>query len=171
MLLQYGHIRILQIVIIIVIIIKVIERKNTANTHWKLFSELRTQKLGSHLVSAQSLIVLPLKPGVGPYIAIHATLTARDFFLAYFYPSGPFTCIFPKTSPVFSFLCKPAEYNRSPYWMQVPVLSARGMQIGLKKTNNLYDDLLHEKLGDSVKFVFSPDVILWGWLGSKHQTN
>ena len=36
----------------------------------------------------------PLKPGVGQYIAIHATLTARNFFLAYFYPSGPFTCIF-----------------------------------------------------------------------------
>ena len=25
--------------------------------------------------------VLPLKPGVGQYIAMHATLTARDFFL------------------------------------------------------------------------------------------
>ena len=46
----------------------------------------------------------PLKPGVGQYIAIHATLTARDFFLAYFYPSGPFTCIFSKTSPDF-FMC------------------------------------------------------------------
>ena len=30
----------------------------------------------------QSLKVLPLKPGVGQYIAMHATLTARDFFLA-----------------------------------------------------------------------------------------
>ena len=29
-------------------------------------------------------------------------LTARDFFLAYFYPSDPFTCIFSKTSPDFS---------------------------------------------------------------------
>ena len=56
--------------------------------------ELRMQKLKSHLVRTQSLNVLPLKPGVGQYIAIHATLTARDFFLAYFYPSGPFTCIF-----------------------------------------------------------------------------
>ena len=56
--------------------------------------ELRTQKLKSHLARTQSLNVLPLKPGVGQYIAIHATLTARDFFLAYFYPSGPFTCIF-----------------------------------------------------------------------------
>ena len=37
-------------------------------------------------------------------MAKHATLTARDFFLAYFYTSGPFTCIFSKTSPDFS-LC------------------------------------------------------------------
>ena len=49
-----------------------------------------------------SLNILPLKPGVGQYIAIHATFTARDFFLAYFYPSGPFTRIFSKTSPDFS---------------------------------------------------------------------
>ena len=26
----------------------------------------------------------------------------QGFFLAYFYPSGPFTCIFPQTSPDFS---------------------------------------------------------------------
>ena len=44
--------------------------------------ELRTQKLKSHLVRTQSLNVLPLKLGVGQYIAAHATLTARDFFLA-----------------------------------------------------------------------------------------
>ena len=66
--------------------------------------ELRTQKSKSHLVRTQSLNVLPLKSGVGQYIAIHATLTARNFFLAYFHPSGPFTCIFSKTSPNF-FLC------------------------------------------------------------------
>ena len=42
----------------------------------------------------QSLKVLPLKPGVGQYIAMHAMLTARNFFLANAYPSGPFTCIF-----------------------------------------------------------------------------
>ena len=66
--------------------------------------ELRTQKLKSHLMKIQSLKVLPLKPGVGQYIAIHATLTARDSFLASFYPSGPFTCIFPRTPPEF-FLC------------------------------------------------------------------
>ena len=79
--------------------------------------ELRTQKLKSHLVRTQSLNVLPLKPGVDQYIAIHATLTARDFFLAYFYPSGPFTCIFPKPLAIFPvlavastwFLCRPAE--------------------------------------------------------------
>ena len=64
--------------------------------------ELRTQKLKSHLVRTQSLNILPLKPWVGQYMAIHATLTARDFLLAYFYPSGPFTCIFSKTAPDFS---------------------------------------------------------------------
>ena len=45
---------------------------------------LRPQKLKSHLVRTQSLNVLPLQPGVGQYIAIHATLTAGDFFVAYF---------------------------------------------------------------------------------------
>ena len=66
--------------------------------------ELRTQKLKSHLMRTQSLKVLPLKPGLGQYIAMPATLTARVFFLANFYPSGPFTCILSKTSPDF-FLC------------------------------------------------------------------
>ena len=61
---------------------------------WSRSGELRMQKLKPHLVRTQSLNVLPLKPGVGQYIAIHATLTDRNFFLAYFYPSGPFTCIF-----------------------------------------------------------------------------
>ena len=63
--------------------------------------ELRTQKLKSHLLRTQSIKVLPR---VSQYIAIHATLTAGDFFLAYFYPSDPFTRIFSKTSPNF-FLC------------------------------------------------------------------
>ena len=48
--------------------------------------------------------VLPLKPGVGQYIAMHAALTARDCCLANFYPSGPFTCIFPNLSLVFPVL-------------------------------------------------------------------
>ena len=56
--------------------------------------ELRTQKLKSYLVRTQRLNVLTLQPGVGQYIAIHGTFTARDLFLAYFYPSGTFTCIF-----------------------------------------------------------------------------
>ena len=53
------------------------------------------------ILRAQSSKVLPLKHGVGQYIAMHATLTARDFFLANFYPSGSFTCIFSKTSHKF----------------------------------------------------------------------
>ena len=72
---------------------------------------MRTQKLKSHLVRAQSLNVLPFKPGVGQYIAIHATFTAGEFFLAHFYPSSPFTCIFSKISRFFLrwFLCRSAE--------------------------------------------------------------
>ena len=38
---------------------------------------LWTQKLKSHLMRTQSLKVLSLKPGVGQYIAMHATLTAK----------------------------------------------------------------------------------------------
>ena len=64
--------------------------------------ELRTHTKKSYLVRTQSVNVLPLKPGVGQYIAIHAMLTARNFFLAYFYPSSPFTCIFfPEPLPIF----------------------------------------------------------------------
>ena len=54
--------------------------------------ELRTQKLKSHLVKTQSLNVLPLKPGVGQYIATHTTLTARDFFLISTFPVHSSTC-------------------------------------------------------------------------------
>ena len=61
---------------------------------WPRSGELRTQKFKSHLVRTQSLNILSLKPGVGQYIAIPATFTSRDFFLAYLYPSGPFSCIF-----------------------------------------------------------------------------
>ena len=46
----------------------------------------------------------PFKVWSRQYIAMHATLTARNFFLADFYPSGPFTWIFSSTSPEF-FLC------------------------------------------------------------------
>ena len=79
-----------------------------------LSGELRTQKLKSHLVRTQSLNILPFKSGVGQYTATHATLIARDFFLAYFYPSGPFTCIFFPISLVLAaadtrFLCRPVE--------------------------------------------------------------
>ena len=66
--------------------------------------ELQAQKFKSHLLRIQSLKFLRLKPGVGQFIAIHAALTTRDFFLANFYPSSPFICIFFKTTPE-SFLC------------------------------------------------------------------
>ena len=44
----------------------------------------------------------PFKAWGSQHIAIRATLTGRNFFLAYFYPSGPFTSIFPKPLPIFS---------------------------------------------------------------------
>ena len=36
----------------------------------------------------------PFKPWSRSVYRHNATLTARDFFVAYLYPSGPFTCIF-----------------------------------------------------------------------------
>ena len=61
-------------------------------------------EIKSNLLRTQRSKVLHLQLRVGQYIATRATLTVRDFFLAYFYPSGPFTCISSKTSPDF-FLC------------------------------------------------------------------
>ena len=60
--------------------------------------ELWMQKLKSHLLRTQSLKDLPLKPGVGQYLATRTSLTARDSFLASFYSSGPFTSIFSRAS-------------------------------------------------------------------------
>ena len=57
------------------------------------------ERCGAVIVLAfkpQSLKVLSLKPGVGQYLAKHATLTARDFFLA------NFLYFFPKPLPNFS---------------------------------------------------------------------
>ena len=51
------------------------------------------QKMKSHLLRTQSLNVFHWKPGVSQYIRIHAALIARDFFLANFYPFGPFICV------------------------------------------------------------------------------
>ena len=59
------------------------------------------ERCGAVIVLAfkpQSLKVLSLKPGVGQYLAKHATLTARDFFLA------NFLYFFSKTSPEFFLL-------------------------------------------------------------------
>ena len=60
---------------------------------------LRRQKLQTYLLRTQ-----PLEPGVGQYMTMYASPTARDVFLANFYRSSPFTCIFFQTSPEF-FLC------------------------------------------------------------------
>ena len=79
-------------------------------TVWSLCStppcsrELQIQKLKSHLVGTQSLNILPLKPGVGQYVAVHAALTASDFFLAYFNLPVHSPAFFSQTSPEFFLL-------------------------------------------------------------------
>ena len=83
-----------EVVVVAVVVVVVVVVVATPRS-----GKLRTQKLKSHLLRAQSLKVLPLKPGVGKYIALHAKLTASDF-----YPSGPFTFIFPKPLPSFSYV-------------------------------------------------------------------
>ena len=69
---------------------------------------LRGQKLKTYLLRTQSSKVLPSKPGVGQYIAMHATPTARNFVLSKFCLPGPFTFIPPpqkkKLSRVFPVL-------------------------------------------------------------------
>ena len=70
----------------------------------------------SRLIRIQRLNVLPLKPGVLQQIGIHATLTAKDFFLISTFPVHS-PAFFPKPlpiSPVLAvantwFLCRPAE--------------------------------------------------------------
>ena len=89
----------------------------------------------SHLMRIQNLKVLLLKPGVGQYKVIHATLTDRDFFLSLstFLVYSP--AFFSQPLPIFPvlavantwFLCRPAEQNRSHCQRQVPVLSTRGI--------------------------------------------
>ena len=85
--------------------------------------------------NTERLKVLHLKRGVGQCTAIHDMLTARGFFLAIFYPSGPFTCIFSNLSQAFPVantgscvgpeIGHPAHRHRR--LIQVPVLSARGI--------------------------------------------
>ena len=89
---RYCHVVVLKVVIAVAAAVAAAEAPYSG--------ELRTQQLKSHLVRTQSLNALPLKPAVGRYIAIHGTFTAWNFFLAYFYPSGPFTYIFPKSLPI-----------------------------------------------------------------------
>ena len=84
--------------------------------------------------------VLPLKPGAGPYLAMHATPTARDFFLSKFYPSVHSSLFFPKPPQILPVLavanngsCMGLQSKRGHpayryrHVMQVPVLSARGI--------------------------------------------
>ena len=61
------------------------------------------RKIRSHLWRIQSSNLVPFKSGIGQYIAMHATLMARDFFCANFYRSVHSPALFPK--PVLIFVC------------------------------------------------------------------
>ena len=141
---------------------------------WSCSGELWTQKLKSHLVRTQSLNVLPLKPGVGQCIVY----TNRQWFLpclflpfqsihlyffqnlSWFFPvlavANTGSCVGPQNK-----IDGPAGCR---FLCWVP---AEGKQA--HKTWLLVWWLRNDWLGDRVKFVFSPDVILCGWPGSKHQ--
>ena len=100
-------------------------------------------EIKDHLLGIQSSTVLPLKPGVGQNIAMHASATARDFFLANFCPPVPVIFIFFQNLSRFCFfyvlvvadanscavpqneIGHPALCQRR--LMQVPVLSAGGI--------------------------------------------
>ena len=58
-------------------------------------------EIKSHFLITQSLKILPLKPRVGQHAAMHAALTARDFFLANFYLPVLLPAFFPKPLPSF----------------------------------------------------------------------
>ena len=118
------------------VIATVITRPRTSKTVLCPCSrELRTQKLKSHLMRTQSLKVLPLKPGAGQYIAMHTALpTARDVFLANFYPPCPFqnlSRVFPVLTMTNTGFCVDPQNTighptrRYRQLMPVPVLSAR----------------------------------------------
>ena len=103
--------------------------------------ELRTQKFTTHPLRTQSSNVLPFEPGTGPYIALHATPTAKDFCLANFLPFRPihlhlfqnFSRVCPPLASADTGFCVIHQnktghpVHRYRQLMQVPVLSTREM--------------------------------------------
>ena len=74
--------------------------------HFHIFKphswELQMQKLKSHLVRTQSLNILPCKPGVGQYIAMHAQLLPGSSSLLISTLPVHSPAFSPKPLPVFS---------------------------------------------------------------------
>ena len=67
--------------------------------------EIRTQKLKSHLVRTQSLIVLPLKSGVGQCMATHCYTYCHGFLPRLFLPFRSIHLHFFKNLSRYFFLC------------------------------------------------------------------
>ena len=108
-------------------------------------------------------MVLPLKPGQGQNIAMHASPTARDFFLELIFTHWSIhlhffqnlSRIFPKLAVDNTGSCVGLQdiighpARRSRQLMQVPVLSARGI-IGPKHTLLLFFLCWHFEIADVI---------------------
>ena len=103
---------------------------------WELQTQIKVPK---------SLKVLPLKPRVGQYIGTHATLTAKDFFLANFSSSGPFSCIFSKTSSKFIMMNSEGNGGADSYAVIQQCYSNTAHSDALSDTTFPKDELLKQQ--------------------------
>ena len=109
------------------------------HTHTHTHTVLQTQKLKTHLLRTQSSEVLPLRPGMGQYIAMHASPTANDLFLASYILLLHSPAFFSNISPEFFLLAvvtagscvgpqnKIGHLAPHRQLIQVPVLNAHGI--------------------------------------------
>ena len=138
--------------------------------------ELQMQKF--HPVRTQSLNVLPLQPGVGQYIAyILRLLPGISSLLISTFPGHSPAFFFQNLSRFFPVLAVanagscvgPQNKISHPAGCGFPCWVPAEYKYFNKKFDLWYDDLWNDWLGDRTKFVFIPDAILCGWLGSKNQ--
>ena len=79
-------------------------KQNRENEAFCFTHKFPQREAAFHLMRTQGLKVLPLKPEIGQYIAMHARLTARGFFLLISTLPIQSPAFFPQTSPVFNYV-------------------------------------------------------------------
>ena len=92
-------------------------KQNRENEAFCFTHKFPQREAAFHLMRTQGLKVLPLKPEIGQYIAMHARLTARGFFLLISTFRSNHLHFFPKPLPFLTmlavantlFLHRPAE--------------------------------------------------------------